>query len=127
MLILLIISALTVEDERRQISILISNFIRKVNYGNDLEKQLLFYVEARGLFPNLDGVLATLVHCVNNLAISTRINVYGQHTRKTSIFVKACAAYCFITIPSIVSVMTRMDLYLLSGKIALLNACLGQG
>lgn len=119
-------SALTVEDERRQISTLISDFIKKVDYGRDFEQQLSFYVDARSAFPNLDGVFVTLVHCVNKLAIDTRRIVNGQHTRKTAAFVKGCAAYCFITIPSIVSVIVRMDLYLLSGQVALLNMCLGQ-
>lgn len=120
-------SALTVEDERRQISNLISNFIKKVNFGRDFEQQLTFYVEARAAFPNLDSVFVTLIHCVNKLAVDTRRLVNGHHTRKSDAFVKACAAYCFITIPSILSVMTRMDLYLLSGQVALMNVCLGQG
>lgn len=59
--------------------------------------------------------------------MDTRKIAKGQHSRKTGAFVKACAAYCFITIPSIVSVMTRLDLYLLAGQIALVNLCLGQG
>ncbi|CAG2067976.1 unnamed protein product, partial [Timema podura] len=52
--------------------------------------------------------------------------VKGHHTRKTAAFVRACAAYCYITIPSITSVFTRLELYLLSGQVALLNQCLGQ-
>lgn len=88
--------------------------------------QLTFYVEARATFPNLDGVFATLVQCVNLLANKTRRIVNGNHTRKTSAFVKSCAAYCFITIPSISSVRSRMDLYLMSGQVALLNLCFGQ-
>lgn len=51
----------------------------------------------------------------------------GMHNRKTAEFVQACAAYCFITIPSIVSEKTRLELYLLSGQVALFNQCLGQG
>ena len=39
---------------------------------------------------------------------------------------RACAAYCFITIPSIKSVKHRLRLYLLSGQVALFNQCLGQ-
>lgn len=120
------VTALTVEDERRQIGSLISNFVKNVNYGRDFEHQLTFYVEARAAFPNLDAVITTLVHSVNKLAIETRNVMNGQHTRKTAAFVKACAAYCFITIPSIASIATQMDLYLLSGQVALLNVCLGQ-
>lgn len=120
------VNALTSEDERRQISNLISHFIRKVDFGRDFEQQLSFYVEARSAFSNLDPVYSTLIHCVNRLATSTRRIVKGQHTNKTAAFVKACAAYCFITIPSIIDVNTRMELYLQSGQVALLNVCLQQ-
>lgn len=98
-----------------------------MDFGRDFEQQLTFYVEARAAFPNLDSVFVTLVHCVNKLAVDTRCIVNGHHTRKTDAFVKACAAYSYITIPSIVSVTSRMDLYLLSGQVALTNVCLGQG
>lgn len=98
-----------------------------MDFGRDFEQQLTFYVDARAAFPNLDLTFATLVQCVVKLAMDTRKIVKGQHSRKTGAFVKACAAYCFITIPSIVSVMTRLDLYLLAGQIALVNLCLGQG
>ncbi|XP_052903515.1 VPS35 endosomal protein sorting factor-like isoform X2 [Anopheles moucheti] len=96
------VNALTGEDERRQISGLICYFIGKVDFGRDFEQQLAFYVEARSVLSNLDSALSTLIHSVNRLATSTRRIVKGQHTQKTAAFVKACAAYCFITIPSII-------------------------
>ncbi|TMW48635.1 hypothetical protein DOY81_006300 [Sarcophaga bullata] len=120
------VNALTVEDERRQISQLICNFIRKVDYGRDFEKQLSFYVEARGSFSNLDAVFSTLVQNVNKLGMDTSRIVQNKHSRKTHGFVKACIAFCFITIPSITSVQQQMDLYLLTGQVALVNQCLGQ-
>ncbi|KAF5275090.1 hypothetical protein FQA39_LY07027 [Lamprigera yunnana] len=120
------INALTVEDERRQISELLCNVVKRVDYGLDFEQQLNFYAEARAAFSNLDSVLTQLVQCVNTLAVNVRKIVKGHHTRKTGSFVKACAAYCFITIPSIVSTYTRLELYLLSGQVALFNNCLGQ-
>lgn len=40
---------------------------------------------------------------------------------------QACAAYSFITIPSLSSIFTRLNLYLLSGQVALANQCLSQG
>ncbi|EEC15414.1 esophageal cancer associated protein, putative, partial [Ixodes scapularis] len=43
-----------------------------------------------------------------------------------SLRLTACAAYCFITIPSLNSVLGRLELYLLSGQVALLNQCLSQ-
>ncbi|PNF32010.1 UPF0505 protein C16orf62-like protein [Cryptotermes secundus] len=120
------VNALTVDDEKRQIGNLISGFVKKVDYGRDFEQQLSFYVEARSAFPNLDSVHAQLVQSVNRLSVETRRIVKGHHTRKTAAFVRACAAYCYITIPSITSVQTRLELYLLSGEVALLNQCLGQ-
>lgn len=54
-------SALTLDDERRQISNLICGFVRKVSFGRDFEQQLSFYVEARSSFTNLDSVLVQLV------------------------------------------------------------------
>lgn len=121
-----IYSAITGNDERRQATLLISHFIRNTRFGRDFERQLTFYADARANFPNLDGVFIALVQCVNLLSIKTRRIVGGRHTHKTTAFVKSCAAYCFITIPSIASVVSRMDLYLMSGQVALLNLCFGQ-
>lgn len=58
--------------------------------------------------------------------MDTRKIVRGNHSRKTAAFVKACAAYSFITIPSIISTTQRLDLYLFTGEVALANLCLGQ-
>lgn len=120
------INMLTPEDEKRQISQILCKTIRIVNYGLDFDLQLDLYVEARHAFCILDTVIAELVKCVNNLAVSVRQVVKGYHTRKTADFVRACAAYCFITIPSINCTRTRLKLYLFSGQIALYNSCLGQ-
>ncbi|KAF6206084.1 hypothetical protein GE061_017309 [Apolygus lucorum] len=120
------VNVLTVEDERRQIGSLISHIIRKIDFGLDFEKQLSFYVDARATFTNLDSVTSTLVHCVNRLAMETSKKVKGTHTKKTSSFVHACAAYSFITIPSIRSDTSKLQLYLATTQVALTNQCLGQ-
>ncbi|KAH9630692.1 hypothetical protein HF086_003983 [Spodoptera exigua] len=39
---------------------------------------------------------------------------------------RACAAYCFVTVPSLHCTLTKTQLYLLSGQVALLNNCIGQ-
>lgn len=44
-----------------------------------------------------------------------------------SSFRQACAAYSFITIPSLSSIFNRLGLYLLSSQVALANQCLSQG
>ncbi|XP_041364483.1 VPS35 endosomal protein-sorting factor-like isoform X2 [Gigantopelta aegis] len=120
------VNALTLDDEKRVIGNLICSFVRQISFGRDFEQQLSFFVEARASFSNLDAVLVQLIQSVNNLSIGTRKVVNGNHSRKTGAFVRACAAYCFITIPSLSSVFSQLQLYLLSGQVALLNQCFSQ-
>eukprot|EP00731_Ephydatia_muelleri_P028472 Em0020g116a len=121
------LNSLSLDDDRRQIGQLICGFLRKVNYGQDFEQQLNFFMEARAVFCNLDTVLVHLVHCVNLLSMSTHSIVKGEHTRKTSGFVRACAAYCFITIPSVSNILLQLQLYLVSGRVAIANGAMSQG
>ncbi|XP_053196750.1 VPS35 endosomal protein-sorting factor-like isoform X2 [Scomber japonicus] len=120
------VNALTLEDEKRSLSLLIIGFIRMVCFGRDFEQQLSFCVEARATFCNLEQVLVQLIHTVNQLAMETRRVMRGNHSRKTAAFVRACAAYSFITIPSLSSIFSRLSLYLQSGQVALANQCLSQ-
>ncbi|XP_040829229.1 VPS35 endosomal protein-sorting factor-like isoform X5 [Ochotona curzoniae] len=94
------VNALTLEDEKRTLAYLINGFIKMVSFGRDFEQQLSFYVESRSMFCNLEPVLVQLIH--------------------------ACVAYCFITIPSLAGIFTRLNLYLHSGQVALANQCLSQ-
>uniref|UniRef100_A0A3Q3KWI5 VPS35 endosomal protein-sorting factor-like n=1 Tax=Labrus bergylta TaxID=56723 RepID=A0A3Q3KWI5_9LABR len=120
------VNALTLEDEKRSLAVLIIGFIRMVSFGRDFEQQLSFCVEARATFCNLESVLVQLIHTVNQLAMETSRVMKGSHSRKTAAFVRACAAYSFITIPSLSSIFSRLSLYLLSGQVALANQCLSQ-
>ncbi|XP_020613263.1 UPF0505 protein C16orf62-like [Orbicella faveolata] len=120
------VNALTLVDEKRVIGHLITGFLRKIDFGRDFERQLDSYVDARSSFSNLETVLVMLVQSVNLLAMRTRDVVKGSHTRKTASFIRACVAYCFITIPSIDDVFTRLKLYLLSGQVAMANQALSQ-
>ncbi|XP_010135879.1 PREDICTED: UPF0505 protein C16orf62-like, partial [Buceros rhinoceros silvestris] len=120
------VNALTLEDEKRTLAALINGFIKMVSFGRDFEQQLSFYVEARSMFCNLEPVLVQLIHSVNQLAMETRKVMKGNHSRKTAAFVRACVAFCFITIPSLSSIFTRLNLYLHSGQVALANQCLSQ-
>ncbi|KAL9957403.1 hypothetical protein ACROYT_G039035 [Oculina patagonica] len=120
------VNALTLLDEKRVIGYLITGFLRKIDFGRDFERQLDSYVDARSSFSNLESVLVMLVQSVNLLAMRTREVVKGNHTRKTASFIRACVAYCFITIPSIDDVFTRLKLYLLSGQVAMANQALSQ-
>lgn len=125
------------DEERRHISQLICYFVRKVNFGRDVERQLSFYTEVRGSFTDLDEVYCTVVHSVNKLAmiITSKIMANDHKHEKQQqkdlsserkAFVKTCIAFCYITIPSVNSVQQRLDLYLLSGQVALSHQCLGQ-
>ncbi|KAK5620136.1 VPS35 endosomal protein sorting factor-like, partial [Crenichthys baileyi] len=120
------VNSLTLEDEKRSLALLIIGFVRMVSFGRDFEQQLSFCVEARATFCNLEPVLVQLIHTVNQLAMETRRVMGGNHSRKTAAFVRACAAYCFISIPSLSSIFSRLNLYLLSGQVALANQCLSQ-
>ena len=59
--------------------------------------------------------------------MDTRRLVKGVHTRKTAAFVRACAAYSYITIPSVDNILLRLNLNLLSGRVAIANGALSQG
>ncbi|RWS26992.1 UPF0505 protein C16orf62-like protein [Leptotrombidium deliense] len=120
------VNALTLEDEKRQISSYIVDFLRLVSFEKDFEAYLNFMVESRANFSNLEPVILFLVHSVNQTAMKTRSIVKGHHTKKTTAFVRTCLAYCFITIPSLEDVFIRLQLYLNSAQVALVNTCLPQ-
>jgi len=114
------INALSVDDQVRAIGSLISNgLIRAVSFGSDLEQQLAFLVECRAAFYNIDPVLKHLVHSVNHVAAQLHWTAAqsGSRSRRTASFARACAAYAFITIPSLNGVFHRLSLYLESGQV----------
>uniref|UniRef100_A0A8C2QN50 VPS35 endosomal protein-sorting factor-like n=1 Tax=Cricetulus griseus TaxID=10029 RepID=A0A8C2QN50_CRIGR len=114
------INALTLEDEKRMLAHLINGFIKMVSLW---ERSFSSLGNMMSLFiPSLLRV----AHSVNRLAMETRKVMKGNHSRKTAAFVRACVAYCFITIPSLVGIFTRLNLYLHSGQVALANQCLSQ-
>ncbi|RVE48169.1 hypothetical protein evm_007229 [Chilo suppressalis] len=117
------INAVTVEDESKACAELINKFVQAVDYEDDFEQQLNFYVECRSAFIKLDAVLVVLVHAVNKLAARSGARSAGVGGRWLQ---RACAAYCFVTVPSLHCGLVRAHLYLLSGQVALLNNCIGQ-
>ena len=58
-------------------------------------------LRGRAMFCNLDIVKDRLILCVVGLAMKAHKLVKGKHSKKTATFVKACFAYCHITIPSL--------------------------
>lgn len=118
---------MTFDDERKQIGDLVVAFVRKIDFGRDLEKQLNMYVDCRQAFTSLDKVTSELVLRVIKLANRANVFMKGKHTRKTSAFVKACLAYCHITIPSLDDAIPRLHLLLQCGEVALVNQMIVQG
>ena len=115
------ISATSLEDDRREVTALLCKFVHQLDFGLDLEKHLNFFVDCRQNFPNIDRVKGHIVGGVLSLTMKTRAIVKGKHSKKTQAFVKACMAYCFITIPSMDDIFSRLNLFVLSGQVALAN------
>jgi len=117
---------LTFADEKRQVSELIVHLIDYIDYGHDLERQLNAYLECRAMFSNLDAIIYCLCAKVGNLAMKAHQFMHGKHNKKTSAFVKACLAYCHVTIPSLAALWPRMYLFSNLGQIALTNSMIIQ-
>lgn len=120
------INAFSYEEEVRKTSLILTNFITKMDFGRDFEKHLNFYVECRRAFANIDAVKGTLVKGALNLLTKTYKIVKGEHTTETAAFVRACVAYCYITIPSMEDIFARLHLYLFAGQLALKNQSVSQ-
>ncbi|OVA03407.1 Vacuolar protein sorting-associated protein 35 [Macleaya cordata] len=102
------------DDEHQQPARLISRFIRMVDYGTALERQLEFLVECRGAFGRINELKETLVHESNNLAIKAI-----KDSNKLVSFVKACIAFNEVTIPSVSASFKQINLYLETAEVAL--------
>ena len=116
------VSAISLEDDKRDIALLITGYLRLVLFspGLDIETRFKLLQEARANFFNIDQVLAFLVFAVNSLPSK-------QDDRSgSSDFVRTCLAYSFTTIPSIEDPVQRLQLYLNSSEVAVSNGCLSQ-
>ena len=120
------VDPLAPEGEAQSIASLFQKFIGNVDYGKDFESQLAFFVECRAAFHRLPSIFRALVLKVASLAMRTLILMGGKHSKKTAPFVKACLAYCHITIPSIRCSCDRMTLLTHCAEVALRNQCLPQ-
>jgi len=67
------------------------------------------------------------MQCVCRLGMVVGEIVGGHHTKRTRGFLSACIAYAFITIPSLDSVYTQLQLYKLTAEVAYSNQCVSQG
>eukprot|EP00667_Euglena_gracilis_P001805 EG_transcript_1804 len=109
----------SVEDDRRQFAQLIGCVLPKVSFGADLDAHLAFFVECRRSFSKLDAVIEACVMGVLRLVSrSLRLNPVRQHSKRAAAFVKACLAYCHITVPALADPFQRLRLLLLAAMVA---------
>lgn len=120
------VDSLSPSTEVANVAALLGSFIQKINFGKDLEQQLNFYVDCRAAFCNIDQVKDHLVCCVGRLAMRAFQIMKGKHSKKTATFVKACLAYCHITIPSLADAFRKLELLLQCAQISVVNTCLPQ-
>jgi len=120
------LDGMAIEDEKKQVSALIIKFIDKVSFGKDLEKSLNFYVDVRQACTNLDYVVNHVIVRLAGLGSQAHQLVKGKHNKRTTAFVKACMAACYVTIPTSESVVTRLNLFLHCGQVSLVNGLITQ-
>lgn len=110
------LESLTGGLERQRIDQLIRSFISTVDF-EDYRQQFNVYIDCRASFCQLDCVRIHLVHSVVRLALQ------AKHDDP---FVKACMAYCHITIPSINNRYQQLQLLGLCAQVGLLTQSLSQ-
>lgn len=120
------INAMTLGEEVRQASYLISSFIYKVDFGKQVEKHLNFLIEARRAFSNLDEVKEDLVRSACSTTMKTLALAKGKHNEETSAFVRSCISFASMTIPSIESHFKKLYLLCLTIQVALMNHAVTQ-
>eukprot|EP01135_Chromosphaera_perkinsii_P004922 Nk52_evm27s304 gene=Nk52_evmTU27s304 len=120
------VDAVSLHGDYDEATKVVCDFVRHVSFGTDFEKQLDFYAKCREAFFSLDGVTVCLIHCACDVIMKTYKYMKRQHSSKTSVFVRACIAFCFITIPSVDSFFMQLKLYLHLARISLVNHSLPQ-
>ncbi|XP_068666819.1 uncharacterized protein [Aristolochia californica] len=103
-------------EDHQQSSRHICLFVSKVDFRADLEHHLTFLIECRAAFCNTNEIKETLVHSCNYLAVKAI-----RDAEKCVDFVKSCIAFNEVTIPSITTIIGRMNLYLETAEVALLG------
>ena len=101
----------------------ISYFMIMILFQNILSFLPFFLLSSFLPFFNIQEML---VLCVLSLTGKTLQLMKGNHGKKTLNFVKACFAFCHITVPSVSDVILRLRLLLHCAEYALLNRCLPQ-
>jgi hypothetical protein len=120
------IDLLTPAEEAGAVCDLISAFMRKVDFGRDLERQLEVLMECRQAFTNVDALKGAIVTASIDLAAKALRLVKGRHTAKTGPFVRAIFASAATSISAIDDPFLRMSLAQDAALAALHNGCVSQ-
>ncbi|XP_049847880.1 VPS35 endosomal protein sorting factor-like isoform X4 [Schistocerca gregaria] len=108
----------TIEDQLKEATQLVTEFIGKVDFGQEFEKYLEFAVKCRGAFIDLHQTKSVIVQKTLNVLVE--LNRYNsQHSKKTTSLVLAFVAFCRTAIAPISDFNKKIRLYLLAGQIAL--------
>ncbi|KAL9658300.1 hypothetical protein ABK040_015620 [Willaertia magna] len=120
------VTALSEDSVKEEVSGILVGFINNIDFGMALEKELNFYVDCRRVFSMFDRVKEVLIFKTLTMIAKTYKIVKGQHTAKTSSFIKACVSFCHITIPSLQDLFKRVKLFVLTGQYSVMNNLLPQ-
>uniref|UniRef100_A0A6A7G0V0 UPF0505 protein C16orf62 homolog n=1 Tax=Hirondellea gigas TaxID=1518452 RepID=A0A6A7G0V0_9CRUS len=123
-------SCLTTDDERRDLSEWVCVMVQRLRLP-DSEHQLSVYVNMRAAFPQLQPVLAALVHAVCRLLMlqSPAAAPMGNRRKTAAVhgsLARACVANAFISIASLTCPAQRLRLYLLTASVARIHSCHAQ-
>lgn len=112
------IDQLTSEEERKELSNLITEFVNLVQF-NSYQDQLDFLVQCRSNYHNFNNVIIQLVFNANKLSFDYFNDDKNKNEIEITSFMKASLAFSCITIPSVDSEIVRAQLYLNTAQIAL--------
>lgn len=120
------VNELSPKESKDDVCFLLEEFISRIDYGTQLDKQLNFYMDCRRSFLYFDKIKRLLSTKVLSMCMRANIAMKGNHNRKSINFAKSCIAFCHITIPSIHDPIIRLRLYLQSAEVCVANNLFSQ-
>ena len=108
------VDQLTTEEQRRELSSLINEFISLVQFDSHTD-HLDYLVSCRSNFSNFNNVIIQLVFNANKLSLE----YYEDEEPNSSSFLKGCLAFSCITVPSVDNESFRAMLYLNTAEVSL--------
>lgn len=113
-------------DQRIEISGLMIQFLKRVDFGRDLEEYLNIFTAIRANFGEFYELLEFIIFSTINLTYKAKRFSKGRYSPKITAFIQACLAFCYITIPSIHEEAKQVDLYFLTAQCGLIHNLVSQ-